>query len=312
MYSFLEQFNTTANTSLHKSAGRSKKEVIQEFSKIVFKENSIINNIKKFCVILPGQFQPYHKGHLITYKLLRRMFGDESIFILPSIKMSLFNPLSFNQRKQLILKSKGMTLHPKNIIPRHSKGFDPIGLAKDLGLINKRHEYIFICVLSSGDTPLMPVIDKETYYQPWPAELYDATQSELTELSKLLPAMDKYGFRFTVDAFGPEIFFDFKKEVIQNNFLKKQFLIELGFNEVKRYSDQNKLDELQKYLPYDVELLKEMQDEILDIEEIDIDSNEDEIDAKIDLKKDLIQQLNNTNEPDELEFNKDEEKKEFI
>ena len=318
MYSFREQFSPTGGTasaSLHKATGQDLKEVIQQFASIVFKEGSVTNNLKKFCITFPGQFQPYHKGHLITYKLLRRMFGDEAIFILPSENRIMpHRPLTFEQRKKLILNSDGLTLHPQNIRPRRSKGFDYNGLAKDLGLANRMHEYIFICVLSTGDNHLMPVKDKETYYQPWPAELYNASKTELNEISQYLPSMNKYGFRFTVDAFGPEIIFDFKNPFLKKELLRRQFLIELGFNEIRRNHEQNQLDDLQKYLPYDIELLKEMENEYLieDEEEIEEEiGDEEEIDKEIDLKKDLVQQLNQKEKMDDIDNVKEEEYEKF-
>lgn len=301
MYSFIETFSQTANTSSFKSFGKSKVEIVKEFSEVVFKEGTIEERPKKYVVTFPGRFQPYHKGHLITYKLLKRMFGDESIFILPSARKSYpFNPLSFEERKKLILASRGITLHPKNIRPRKSLGFNPIGLAKDLGIVSNMEEYIFICVLSIEDTKLMPVKDKETYYQPWPAELYDATKQDLQEVSKYLPSMKHYGFKFTVDAFGAEIIYDFKKEDRKSNFLKKQILIEMGFDTIRESEKQGNLEEIQKLLPYDIELLMQMKDsfdkeEIYNIEQElieDEELTEEELEREIKLKKELAQQLN--------------------
>jgi len=302
MYSFFESFSQTANTSAFKDFGRSKVESIKDFGEIVFKEGTIEEKPKQYVVTFPGRFQPYHKGHLITYKLLKKMFGDDVIFILPSASRSYpFNPLSFQERKELILASKGITLHPKNIRPRKSRGFDPMGLAKDLGVSNKLDDCIFICVLSIEDTKLMPVKDKETYYQPWPAELYDATTEDLREVSKHLPSMRHYGFKFTVDAFGAEMIYDFKKEKRKSNFVKTQILIEMSFDTIR---ETDNIYDLQKLLPYNVELLMKMRDSFMKEEYYDIEQeliedeelSEEEVERELELKKELAQQLNQNTE----------------
>jgi len=293
MYSFQEVFSSTASTSTHKTLGKDIEEVIKDFSNVVFDKNAITNNIKKICVCLPGNFQPFHNGHLVTYKLLRKLFGDDSIFILPSAQR-IFpnNPLTFEQRKKLILNSRGLTLHPNHIKQRRSKGFKHLELAKDIGISNQLSEYIFITVLSIEDSLLMPTEDKVTYYQPYPAELYDINIDKLRNLTRFLPSMDKYGFKFTVDAFGSEILYDFGKKEQSKFSLIKNILFNISIEEVREQLEFDQLKDLEKVLPYDPKLLYSMKEFFIN-NNYDYEKEQEEKEDKlIDMKKDLVQQLN--------------------
>lgn len=250
----------TTSTSTHKLVGKDLRQALKEYSDIVFRKGTVSENepIKNVCVTFPGRFQPYNKAHQNVYKMLIRIFGEDSMWILPSESTHFPSaPLSFNDRKQLILQSKHMSIDANHIRPRKSKGFNRNGLAKDLGISSAEMDsYIFVVVISNEDDSLMPTQDKETYYQPWPQELYSSNPEEIRKMTRYLPSMKKYGFKFVVDAFTSEMGDDFGKKISDKqqpmSFLRKQAIFNIGINELKKSIVANKLEDVQDQLPYDV------------------------------------------------------------
>lgn len=278
----------------YEKGGKSTADILKEFGSAVFREGTVKPTRKKICVTFPGKFQPYHKGHEFIYKQLINMFGEESMWILPSERIEFpSKPLSFDERKRLILKSKKISVDPKHIRARKSKGFNRSGLAKDLGIADKMEEYIFIVILSIQDSKLIKMKDKETYYQPYPQQLYDVSIDELQELTEYLPSMKYYGFKFVVDAVESEMGDDYGIKPERKSRIGKRIGLSLTIAELRKHIVDGTLDEVEDKLPYDIEEIKKMTDSIVGSEET-IEKVKKEIEEKEEekvLSKSVVRRL---------------------
>lgn len=236
-----------ASISTHKQLGKPISQILKEFGEIVFKEGTISTNEprKKILVAFPGCFQPYHQGHKDVIKMLIDMFGEDRVYILIS-EDSIFpqQPLSYNTRKHLIVNSSEFNIRATHILPRNiNSGFNVLELAKDLRISDRMEEFVFICVMASGDADLIKVKDKETYFQPWPQELYTLNPKELYTYTNLLPDMTKYGFQFIVDQIDSEIYP--QKMSIKEGM--KKLLYYLTIDELRKKIEEDDMEGLSEY-----------------------------------------------------------------
>ena len=271
-----------ANTSTHKSAGADMKTGLENFIQEFFKERFVDKGRKKLCVVLTGRFQPFHNGHKLAYQMIERMFGRDNIWILMNFSADYpINPLPFDARKQLMMKS-GININESHIRPKKHIGINPYQIAKDIGIADRMDEYVFVCVVSEADSDLVKYKARETYFQPWPGgELYQANTEQIEQFTDKLPSMKNYGFRLLVNSFGNELIYDFKSEKKELN-VKKQALIQIGIHEIKNSLATNDMSDLKDKLPYDPNLLKEMEDYYFN------DKSDDQIEKEKELKQEYL------------------------
>lgn len=249
--------NQIAGVNVHKKPGLDRETFLKDYSTIVFRPNTLSENEpqKKIIVCFPGRFQPYNKSHQSVLNMLYAIFGRHRVVILVSeYHNSDTDPLTYPEKKNLIMKAN-ITLNARQIKPKRNLRFDVNTLAEDLGVQSKIGEYVLICVFSNEDDDLIPVKDKETYFQPWPQELYSASEEELNGLTKYLPSMDKYAFKIITDAIPSEI------NIIDKPMIKG-IPKYLGMLELK-HKLVDEPEDLQVKLPYDVEEILRYKKEIV-------------------------------------------------
>ena len=191
------------------------------------------------------------------------------------------NPLPFDARKQLMMKS-GININESHIRPKKHIGINPYQIAKDIGIADRMDEYVFVCVVSEADSDLVKYKARETYFQPWPGgELYQANTEQIEQFTDKLPSMKNYGFRLLVNSFGNELLYDFETEKKELN-VKKQALIQIGIHEIKNSLATNDMSDLKDKLPYDPNLLKEMEDYYFN------DKSDDQIEKEKELKQEYL------------------------
>ena len=78
--------------------------MLYEFSKEIVKL-LLENDNKQIIVAYPGRFQPFHKGHFISYTKLISEFGKDNVYIVTSdITDQERSPLSFEQKKNIMTR----------------------------------------------------------------------------------------------------------------------------------------------------------------------------------------------------------------
>ncbi|OQB40856.1 MAG: hypothetical protein BWY04_01175 [candidate division CPR1 bacterium ADurb.Bin160] len=244
--------NKVASVNIHKKPGLDREKFIKDYGQIVFKKGTLSENepMKDIFIVFPGRFQPFNKSHQDVINMIYGIFGSLNVYLLVSeYHNPKTDPLTYIEKKILILKSN-LTLNAKHIKPKKHMLFDEVTLSTDLGIQNRMNTSIVICIFSQKDSKMIEMKDKETYFQPWPQELYNCSREELYKLTKHIPSMDKYGFAIFTDLIPSEISFIAPEP--------KGLPFYLGMFELqKQILDPENYDDIQKKLPYDIkELLK--------------------------------------------------------
>jgi mannose-6-phosphate isomerase-like protein (cupin superfamily)/predicted transcriptional regulator len=87
-----------------------------------------IENITDYVVVYSGRFQPFHKGHNITYQHLVKKFGKDNVYIGTSDKTDkLKSPFNFKEKKTIMMKMFGI---PSNRIIQIKNPYAPIEILK--------------------------------------------------------------------------------------------------------------------------------------------------------------------------------------
>jgi len=85
-------------------------------------------HIKKTIVVYVGRFQPFHKGHYITYSNLVKKFGKDSVYIGTSNKVEKpKSPFNFKEKKQIMTTMFGI---PSNKIVEVKNPYAPTEVLK--------------------------------------------------------------------------------------------------------------------------------------------------------------------------------------
>ena len=86
-------------------------------------------HIKKTIVVYVGRFQPFHKGHYITYSNLVKKFGKDSVYIGTSNKVEKpKSPFNFKEKKQIMTTMFGI---PSNKIVEVKNPYAPTEVLKN-------------------------------------------------------------------------------------------------------------------------------------------------------------------------------------
>jgi hypothetical protein len=69
----------------------------------------LTEDIEKKVVVYAGRFQPFHKGHYLTYSHLVKQFGKDNVYIGTSNKTdNIKSPFKFNEKKMIMTKMFGV------------------------------------------------------------------------------------------------------------------------------------------------------------------------------------------------------------
>ena len=69
----------------------------------------LTENIEKKVVVYAGRFQPFHKGHYLTYSHLVKQFGKDNVYIGTSNKTdNIKSPFKFKEKKMIMMKMFGV------------------------------------------------------------------------------------------------------------------------------------------------------------------------------------------------------------
>lgn len=96
---------------------------------------------KKFVVIYPGRFQPFHLGHAKVYNELQQQFPTAEVFIATSDKTDESSPFTFDEKQNLILATG---IGPQMVI----KSAEPY---KAIELVNKYDKTNTVLIIAVGE-----------------------------------------------------------------------------------------------------------------------------------------------------------------
>ena len=85
--------------------------------------------MENVIVVYSGRFQPFHKGHFITYQNLIKKFGKDNVFIGTSNKTdNKKSPFNFREKKTIMMKMFGI---PSNKIIEVKNPYAPTEILKN-------------------------------------------------------------------------------------------------------------------------------------------------------------------------------------
>ena len=140
----------------------------------------------KLLVILPGRFQPWHKGHHTVYNSLVKKYGRDQVFIATSNKVELpKSPFNFSDKTQFM----SLTGVPMDRVVESKQPYKAEEITKNFDAANTR----LIFAVSEKDMAEDPRFKSWTkkdgtpaYFQPMPSD------------TSLMATFDKHGYIMTV------------------------------------------------------------------------------------------------------------------
>ena len=117
----------------------------------------LTEDIKKQVVVYAGRFQPFHKGHYLTYTHLVKQFGKDNVYIGTSNKTdNIKSPFKFNEKKMIMMK---MFKIPSSKIVQIKNPYAPKEI---IGKFNKETT-AFVTVVGEKDRYRL----KGKYFEPY-------------------------------------------------------------------------------------------------------------------------------------------------
>ena len=140
----------------------------------------------KLLVILPGRFQPWHKGHHAVYNSLVKKYGRDQVFIATSNKVELpKSPFNFSDKTQFM----ALTGVPMDRVVESKQPYKAEEITKNFDAANTR----LIFAVSEKDMAEDPRFKSWTkkdgtpaYFQPMPND------------TSMMSTFDKHGYIMTV------------------------------------------------------------------------------------------------------------------
>ena len=217
----------------------------------------LTENIEKKVVVYAGRFQPFHKGHYLTYSHLVKQFGKDNVYIGTSNKTdNLKSPFKFNEKKMIMTKMFGV---PSSKIVQIKNPYAPKEI---IGKFNK-DKTAFITVVGEKDRYRL----KGKYFEPYHPDRIEKGYEEKgyvyvapaqgggisgTEVRKSLSSGDdeirKKGFKKAYDGkFNPKIYKFITGRLGKLEITMENFLSTFDFNklikEVSQISGKGTVDD---------------------------------------------------------------------
>ena len=175
----------------------------------------LTEDIEKKVVVYAGRFQPFHKGHYLTYDHLVKQFGKDNVYIGTSNKTdNIKSPFKFNEKKMIMMK---MFKIPSSKIVQIKNPYAPKEI---IGKFDK-DKTAFVTVVGEKDRYRL----KGKYFEPYHPDKIDMGYEEKgyvyvapaqgegisgTEVRKSLSSGDdeirKAGFKRAYGKFDPKIY----------------------------------------------------------------------------------------------------------
>ena len=217
----------------------------------------LTEDIEKKVVVYAGRFQPFHKGHYLTYSHLVKQFGKDNVYIGTSNKTdNIKSPFKFNEKKMIMTKMFGV---PASKIVQIKNPYAPKEI---IGKFNK-DKTAFITVVGEKDRYRL----KGKYFEPYHPDRIEKGYEEKgyvyvapaqgggisgTEVRKTLSSGDdeirKKGFKKAYDGkFNPKIYKFITGRLGKLEITMENFLSTFDFNklikEVSKISGKGTVDD---------------------------------------------------------------------
>lgn len=202
----------------------------------------LTEDIEKKVVVYAGRFQPFHKGHYLTYSHLVKQFGKDNVYIGTSNKTdNIKSPFKFNEKKMIMTKMFGV---PASKIVQIKNPYAPKEI---IGKFNK-DKTAFITVVGEKDRYRL----KGKYFEPYHPDKIEKGYEEKgyvyvapsqgggisgTEVRKSLSSGDdevrKKGFKKAYDGkFNPKIYKFITNRLSKIEIRMERFLSTFDFNKL--------------------------------------------------------------------------------
>ena len=128
----------------------------------------LTEDIEKKVVVYAGRFQPFHKGHYLTYSHLVKQFGKDNVYIGTSNKTdNIKSPFKFKEKKMIMMKMFGV---PSSKIVQIKNPYAPKEI---IGKFDK-NKTAFITVVGEKDRYRL----KGKYFEPYHPDRVDKGYEE--------------------------------------------------------------------------------------------------------------------------------------
>ena len=208
----------------------------------------LTEDIKKQVVVYAGRFQPFHKGHYLTYTHLVKQFGKDNVYIGTSNKTdNIKSPFKFNEKKMIMMK---MFKIPSSKIVQIKNPYAPKEI---IGKFNKETT-AFVTVVGEKDRYRL----KGKYFEPYHPDRIEKGYEDKgyvyvapaqgggisgTEVRKTLSSgteeIRKAGFKKAYDGkFDPKIYKFITGRLGKLEITMEQFLSTFDFNKLIKEASQ--------------------------------------------------------------------------
>ncbi len=208
----------------------------------------------KKIVIFSGRFQPFHSGHMQTYRHLIRKFPDADVYIATSNKTDNDkSPFDFNEKKLIMMR---MFKIPSNRIVQVKNPYNPVEILSNY----PSDSTIYIASIGEKDEQRLGGKYFQKYnntfeFKPYPEAGYvyiaPAVSNAIsgTDVRKWLSVKDETeaenGFKRAYDRFDKEIY-----TLLRTKIYKLTEMAKSDIDDVEQFADKN-------LAPYDFEFGKE-------------------------------------------------------
>jgi len=210
----------------------------------------LTEDIEKKVVVYAGRFQPFHKGHYLTYDHLVKQFGKDNVYIGTSNKTdNLKSPFKFKEKKMVMVKMFGV---PSSKIIQIKNPYAPKEI---IGKFDK-DKTAFVTVVGEKDRYRL----KGKYFEPYHPDKIDMGYEEKgyvyvapaqgegisgTEVRKSLSSGDdeirKAGFKRAYGKFDPKIYKFLTNRLGKIEITMERFLSTFDFNKIILESNSTKV-----------------------------------------------------------------------
>ena len=202
----------------------------------------LTEDIEKKVVVYAGRFQPFHKGHYLTYSHLVKQFGKDNVYIGTSNKTdNIKSPFKFKEKKMIMMKMFGV---PSSKIVQIKNPYAPKEI---IGKFDK-NKTAFITVVGEKDRYRL----KGKYFEPYHPDRVEKGYEEKgyvyvapaqgggisgTEVRKSLSSGDdeirKAGFKKAYNGkFNPKIYKFITDRLGKLEITMERFLSTFNFNKL--------------------------------------------------------------------------------
>jgi nicotinamide mononucleotide adenylyltransferase len=210
----------------------------------------LTEGIEKKVVVYAGRFQPFHKGHYLTYDHLVKQFGRDNVYIGTSNKTdNIKSPFKFKEKKMVMIKMFGV---PASKIVQIKNPYAPKEI---IGKFDK-DKTAFVTVVGEKDRYRL----KGKYFEPYHPDKIEKGYEEKgyvyvapaqgegisgTEVRKSLSSGDdeirKAGFKRAYGKFDPKIYKFLTNRLGKIEITMERFLSTFDFNKLISESSSTKV-----------------------------------------------------------------------